>query len=146
MGAKIYQKLASLDLSSLILSKAVPVAVTHADLYKNVKKSIPNLGGNSNSGSGVVVETEVLNKLTNSASLHKAMHSRAAEIQYLRKIAELLVAKLIDQDRLAGWPQDGHLRWDTVEIAFISTPEAREIRCFNRYVVISCTICIEMIT
>ncbi|VDN28693.1 unnamed protein product [Gongylonema pulchrum] len=96
--AMFYQRIQKIDLSSLVLFQAVPLAAIHWErvsrLYDSVDKKVypPQM-----------VETKILEGMQD---VHFALGSRQNEIDYLRQLADLAVAQLVDESRIAGRATD----------------------------------------
>ncbi|VDM40632.1 unnamed protein product [Toxocara canis] len=97
-SAMAYRRIQKIDLSSLILSDAVPIAVVHAERVARIDAEI-----DKHVFPPQMVEMKILERMED---VHYALCSRQSEVNYLRQVADHLVAALIDESRVAGRASD----------------------------------------
>uniref|UniRef100_A0A8R1TIR1 Sorting nexin-14 n=1 Tax=Onchocerca volvulus TaxID=6282 RepID=A0A8R1TIR1_ONCVO len=96
--AILYLRFQKIDLSSIILFEAVPLAAIHCDRIKQLSATI-----DKNMCSSHLIETKVLEAMP---GVHFALSSRQNEVDYLRELADHLIGLILDESCIAGHSND----------------------------------------
>ncbi|VDD87382.1 unnamed protein product [Enterobius vermicularis] len=94
----LFRKMMELDLASLLLTEAVPVTVIHCQKILRLEEQVDKKMLTSR-----MIETKILEELDD---LHYSLTSRENEVNYLRQLADLLIASYVDESRVAGFSKN----------------------------------------
>ncbi|VDK83484.1 unnamed protein product [Litomosoides sigmodontis] len=102
----LYLRFRKIDLSSIILFEAVPLAVIHCDRVEHLSAVI-----DKSICSAQLIETQILEAMPD---VHFALSSRQNEVDYLRELADHLIELIMDESCIAGHSSDNDsLPWSS---------------------------------